>query len=182
MFDCIILGVVLEKALTGYDIKKEIESKIGNFYKVSHGRLYPTLKKLADKSFLTMNEQMQGGRQKKYYKATEAGKAMFFEWLSSPVDPNAGVEAQLVHIFFYGKLSKEIRDKQLQEYEFLIQQQVRQLEAISKKIPSDGMDDEDYFETSILFFGIQSAHNSLRWLKHIKNQKPFSLFLNENEE
>ena len=182
MFDCIILGIVLDKSLTGYDIKKEIESKIGNFYKVSHGKLYPTLKKLADKSFLTMNEEMQGGRQKKYYQATESGKTAFFEWLTSPIDLNANAEAQLVQIFFYGKLSKETREKRLQEYEFLIQQQVQQLEAIAKGISSEDMSDEDYFETAILYFGIHSTHNSLRWLKYIKEQKHLSQLLCENEK
>jgi DNA-binding PadR family transcriptional regulator len=179
MFDFIILGIVHDKALTGYDIKKEIEGKIGNFYKASHGKLYPALKKLTDKSLLDMREDMRGSRLKKYYRTTELGRAAFLEWLSSPVCLNAGLEIQLAHIFFYGKLPTEIRDKRLQEYEFYVQQQLEQLNAIAKELTNENMDDKDYFEISTLYFGIQSAHNALRWLRHIKEQKPFSQFLFE---
>ena len=75
MLDYIALGMVLDEALTGYDIKKEIEAGVGNFYTASYGSLYPALKKLSDKGYLTMTEQLQGNRVKKYYEATERGKA-----------------------------------------------------------------------------------------------------------
>ena len=44
MLDYILMGMVLETELTGYDIKKEVESSIGNFYKVSMGVCTPHLK------------------------------------------------------------------------------------------------------------------------------------------
>jgi len=212
------MGVVLKKELTGYDIKKEVESSIGSFYKANYGRLYPALNKLAEKGFLTMNEQTQGKRLKKYYKTTELGKKDFLEWLSAPVDINMSGEAQLAQIFFYGELPKEIRDKRLQEYEILVQQGLQQLQNIAKTLPDDtfsaktvpyppcensadlqdcceadlelfcrkkyeNMDDASYFGVSTLYYGLQNAHNTLRWLKHIREQKPFSQFLREyNEE
>ena len=36
MIDYIVLGMVQDEALTGYDVKKWIESGIGNFYKASY--------------------------------------------------------------------------------------------------------------------------------------------------
>ena len=79
MLENLVLGVVLHEAETGYDIKKYIEAGIGSFFKASHGNLYPTLKKLSDKGYLSMSEQMLGKRLKKYYKTTESGKAAFFQ-------------------------------------------------------------------------------------------------------
>lgn len=181
MLDYIIIGLVLEKELTGYDIKKEVESSIGMFYKTNYGRLYPALSKLADKDYLTMSEQMQGKRQKKYYKATELGKEVFLEWLSSPADVNMSGEAQLVQIFFYGELPKEVREKRLQEYEFLAEQTLKQMQNIAKMFPDD-MDERDYFGISILYYGLQNTHNTLRWLRHIREQKPLSQFLREYDE
>ena len=78
MLDYIALGMVLDEALTGYDIKKEIEAGVGNFYTASYGSLYPALKKLSDKGYLTMMEHLHGSRIKKYYVATALGKAAFF--------------------------------------------------------------------------------------------------------
>ncbi|MCL2398826.1 MAG: PadR family transcriptional regulator [Defluviitaleaceae bacterium] len=181
MLDYIVMGMVLEKELTGYDIKKEVESSIGVFYKANYGRLYPALNKLTEKGYLTMSEQMQGKRLKKYYKTTELGKEVFLEWLSLPIDLNMSGEAQLAQIFFYGELPKEIRNKRLQEYEIFIEQGMIQLQNIAKMLP-EIMDEKEYFGISTLYYGLQNAHNTLRWLKHIREQKPFSQFLRKHDE
>ena len=182
MLDYIVMGMVLENELTGYDIKKEVENSIGNFYRANYGRLYPALSKLTDKGFLTMREQMQGKRLKKYYKTTEHGKQAFLEWLSSPVDPNASRESHLAQIFFYGELPKELRDRRLQEYECFVRQTLQQLEQIGSMFPDEGMSDKDYFGISTLYYGLQDAHGALHWLRFIREQKPFSQFLRKHDE
>lgn len=182
MLDYIVMGMTLDEELTGYDIKKEVESSIGRFYKVSYGQLYPALTKLTDKGYLTMNEQMQGKRLKKYYKTTELGKSIFLEWLATPVDFNASGETQLAQIFFYGHLPKEIRDKRLQEYEFFVQQGLHHLENLAKTLPDEDMSEKDYYAISTLYYFLQNMHNTLHWLRHIKKQKPFSQFLQDNNQ
>jgi len=182
MLDYILLGMVLDKEQTGYDIKKEVENGIGNFYKVSYGRMYPTLKALTDKGLLAMTEQMQGKRLKRYYKATQKGKDMFMEWLSAPIDLKANGEAQLAQIFFYGELPKEIRDLRLQEYEIYVQQGLMQFENMAKLLPADNLSEKDYFGISTLYYGLQNAHNVLRWIRFIKDQKPFSAFIKPYNE
>jgi len=181
MLDYIVIGMVLEEELTGYDIKKEVDQSIGIFYKANYGRLYPTLKKLADKGYLTMNEQMQGNRLKKYYKATSLGKEAFLEWLSSPVDLMEHGETQLSKIFFYGELPEAVRTKRIQEYEFLIEQSLQQLLAIKKEVDEEMTIDEKnnrfYFQISTLYYGLQNGYSTLNWLKHIKEQIPFSEYM-----
>ncbi|MCL2426997.1 MAG: PadR family transcriptional regulator [Oscillospiraceae bacterium] len=177
MLDYVVMGMVIDREMTGYDIKKEVENTIGNFYRANYGRLYPALSKLADKGYLTMNEQMQGKRLKKYYKTTELGKTAFLEWLSAPVDFTMSGDAHLTQIFFYGELPKEVRNKKLQEYELFVEQKLQQLQNIAKMFPDDDMDEKDYFGISTLYYGLQDAHNMLRWLKFIRTQKPFSQFL-----
>jgi len=182
MLDYIVMGLLLEKELTGYDIVKEVENSIGNFYRANYGRLYPALSKLTDKGFLTMREQMQGKRLKKYYKTTETGKQAFLEWLSSPVDPTATREFQLAQIFFYGVLPKDLRDQRLQEYELFVQQLLQQLEQIESMLPREDLSDKDYFGISTLYYGFQEVYNALHWLRYIKERKPLSQFLCRHDE
>ncbi|MCL2531678.1 MAG: PadR family transcriptional regulator [Oscillospiraceae bacterium] len=182
MLDYIIMGMVLEDELTGYDIKKEVEGSIGNFYKANYGRLYPALSKLTDQGFLTMKEEMQGKRLKKYYKTTELGKQAFLEWLAAPVDSNASGEFHLAQIFFYGELPKELRDQRLREYEALLRKTLQQLEQIESTLPSENLSDKDYFGISTLYYGFQQVHSTLHWLEHIREQTPFSQFLNKNHK
>ncbi|MCL2446034.1 MAG: PadR family transcriptional regulator [Oscillospiraceae bacterium] len=182
MLDYIIMGMVLEEELTGYDIVKEVQNSIGNFYKANYGRLYPALSKLAEKGFLTMREEMQGKRLKKYYQTTALGRQTFLNWLSAPVDPNAGGDFQLAQIFFYGELPKELRDQRLREYEALLEKTLQQLQQIESTLPSENLSDKDYFGISTLYYGFAQAHNTLRWLAYIREQKPLSQFLNDHNE
>ena len=177
MIDYIAMGMVLHEEMTGYGIKKEIEAGIGNFYQVSYGSLYPALKKLTAKGFLTMKEVTQGRRQKKYYRITEAGKAAFLEWLSSPLDPEADGSVQLMRLYFFGELPKDVRDQRLQEHEFLAQHHLWQLQAMEKQFAIETPDDRDYFELSTLYYGLQNAQNTIRWFRHIRAQKPLPDFL-----
>jgi len=179
MIDYIILGMVLHKPLTGYDIKKEIETGIGNFYKASYGSLYPALKKLTDKGCLILSEQRQVERLKKYYMATGLGKTAFMEWLCSPIDINAGTASMLAKIFFFGELPRDIRSERLQECECEIQKVLAKHKKIEEQFADSIENDKDYFELSTLYFGLQTAQGLIRWLKHIKEQKPFSTFIKE---
>ena len=180
MFEYIVLGMVLREPLTGYDIKKKIETGIGNLIKASHGSLYPALKKLTDKGYLAMNEQMQGQRIKKYYMATEIGETIFLEWLSLPFDQNINNETHLAKIFLFGELPKEIRIKRLQEYEFYFRQMLQQLQSIKKQLSIETLSDRDYFQISTFYFSYQTLLNTIRWVEYIKEQKPLSEFIIDN--
>jgi len=181
MLKYIALGMILHEPLTGYDIKKKIETGIGNLYKAGHGSLYPALKKLTDENYLTMNEQMHGNKLKKYYRATETGKKLFLEWLSLPFDPKVDADTYLSKIFLLGELPEEIRIKRLQEYEFYTKQMLQQLQIVEKQLSTEKLSDRDYFEISTFYYSYEVLQSTIRWIEHIKDQKPFSSFLNEEE-
>ena len=178
MIDYVLIGMVLNEPLTGYDIKKYIEVSIGNFFKVSYGNLYPALKKLADKGFLTTEEEMQGNRIKKYYQATELGKAEFLEWLSAPADFSAKLQAFMVKIFFFGELPENIRKQRFYECELYIQQGLQKLNKMKEQYEHFSSEsDRAYFEVATLHYAIQNGLHSLRWIRYIKEKGPLSEFL-----
>ena len=181
MIEYVVMGMVLHKPLTGYDIKKEIETGIGNFYKSSYGNLYPALKKLTDKGFLTLTEQTHVDRLKKYYLATELGKTAFLEWLTSPLDPGYESISLLIRVFFFGELSEDIRTQELHKHELYIQQRLQQLQEMEKQFSKPNMDSRYYYEMSTLYHGIMFIQGTMRWLKHIREQKPLSEIIHQEE-
>ncbi|MGH7425868.1 MAG: PadR family transcriptional regulator, partial [Candidatus Methylomirabilales bacterium] len=46
MLEMAILGLLKERAMHGYELKKELTAKLGQFWQVSYGSLYPTLRRL----------------------------------------------------------------------------------------------------------------------------------------
>jgi len=176
MLDYITMGMVIHEPLTGYDIKREIETGIGNFYTASYGNLYPALKRLTARGCLTMTEEIHGKRVKKYYKITQRGKEEFLEWLSKPLAPNAGSNALLAKIYFFGELPADIRKQRLVEYELHHQQALRQLEAMERRFTAPDADG-GYFELSTLYLGLQHLQDTIRWFQHIEAGKPLSTFV-----
>ena len=178
MFDFIILGTVLKRSLTGYDIKKEVEFGVGNYYKASYGQLYPTLEKLTAKGLLTMNEQTEGKRVKKYYQTTATGRAEFLEWLTLPVDfTSASLRIMVAKIWFYGELQEDVRAKRMDELEIFGNQRLQVLLKLEKEHAEEEYSDVDYFEMATLYLGIQNVLTSIAWYRHIKERRPLADFL-----
>ena len=182
MIEYVVTGMVLHKALTGYDIKKEIELGIGNFYKSSNGKLYPTLKKLTEKGYLVLTEQTQVERLKKYYMATERGKGAFLAWLTSPLDKNSLTVSLLTRVFFLGELPKDIRRQKLEEYELAIQKILAAHKKMEEQFANSIQSDRDYFEMATLYYGLQTTQGMIRWLQYIKEEKPLGEFIREESE
>ena len=178
MLDYIILGMIYDDNLTGYDIKKYIENGIGVFYKASYGSLYPALKKLTEKGFLTMYEEPLGGRQKNYYKITNEGKKVFLDWLVLPINVLDGTNTHLAKVYFFDKLSSDIRERQLLEYEINNENYLRKLQALENDF--DKMDNKDcfYYKLSTLYYGICITQETLRWCRHIREGKPLRTLIN----
>lgn len=74
--DALILGVLQDGALHGYEIAKRIRSHGSAALKVGEGQLYPTLHKLEENGFVRSSWAPQEGKPpRKVYELTEIGKA-----------------------------------------------------------------------------------------------------------
>lgn len=174
MLQYIILGMVHDEPLTGYDIKKRIENGVGVFYKASYGSLYPALKKLAEGGSLTMQEQPRGGRQKKYYTITPQGQAQFAAWLHQPLDTSDVMDNQLAKIYFFDRLPADARQRQLQAFEAHNLQYLEQLQQLERYF--DAMENKDsfYYKLSTLYYGICMLQTNLAWCRQVQGRQPFS--------
>ncbi len=72
--DILLLSVIANKAMYGYEIVQILKAKSNNIYEMSEGTLYPALKRLENKGFLESywGESQTGGR-RKYYQITREG-------------------------------------------------------------------------------------------------------------
>ena len=73
------LAVLMRGDASGYEIKKAFEDgPFSHFQLASFGAIYPALSKLAADGLVTVTEQEQDGKpDKKVYRITEAGQAVF---------------------------------------------------------------------------------------------------------
>ncbi len=82
----ILLGLLAQKDLTGYDIKKIFEQEVGDFWSSRHSQIYPELRKLEEEGLISSHMDTAGIRlQKKYYHLASAGRALLQKWLQQPL-------------------------------------------------------------------------------------------------
>ncbi len=71
----VLLELLQERPMHGYEMMKALEEKSGGFYSPSPGSIYPTLQMLEDGGMVTVNE----AEGKKVYSITDAGRALLAE-------------------------------------------------------------------------------------------------------
>jgi DNA-binding PadR family transcriptional regulator len=181
MLDFISLGMLTSEDLTGYDIKKRIESGIGVFYKASFGSLYPALKRLTEKGCLVMYEKPQGNRQKNFYKLTDEGRQVFMDWLTAPMNVLDGTNTHLAKVYFFDRLPSDIRERQLLTYEMNNENYLTKLKALERNF--NKLDNKNcfYYKLSTLYYGICITSETIRWCRHIRNSKPLTALIKGEE-
>lgn len=82
-----ILGLLAREELSGYDLKRLMEGRVGYFWQAKHSQIYPELALLEEGGFVRHRLVEQSGRpDKKVYGITEAGREALREWLVEPVE------------------------------------------------------------------------------------------------
>jgi DNA-binding PadR family transcriptional regulator len=110
MLELAVLGLLKERAMHGYQLKKRLSETLGTLWQVSYGSLYPALKRLqADGAVEMIFPKEQIGRRKNVYRITERGELQFNELVE-----RAGHEASedngfSVRLAFFRYLKPETR-------------------------------------------------------------------------
>lgn len=96
----VILGLLSEMPLSGYDIKKLIEIRFRFFWNESYGQIYPVLKKLSQKGLIVSVEEPSSRRNTQRYTITETGRAALRQWLlTNPEKESVRIEL-LLKLYF----------------------------------------------------------------------------------
>jgi PadR family transcriptional regulator, regulatory protein AphA len=125
----IVLGLLADAdGVTPYDLKGMVAWGIGNLWSLQHTQLYAEPERLAKAGYLTETRE-DGGRRRKLYRITQAGRDALTAWLGSdPGDEMPEVrDIGLLKVFFgadpraFAAKQAEAHRAKLAEYEALEQ-------------------------------------------------------------
>jgi len=104
-----ILGLLCDGPMTGYEIKQFFRNVIKNFWNVSDGQLYPTLKKMHSADLVSLRVVQQDSTANKHvYSISEKGRRHFEKWVREPVTKFEELKEPFVlKVFFFDKLNHE---------------------------------------------------------------------------
>jgi len=123
----IVLGLLARAGgqATPYALKQMAATSVGNFWTVQHAQLYTEPERLADAG-LVEEERETGGRRRRRYTITAAGRAALDAWREAPVADRGELrDPGLLRLFFgadpeaLGVAQVALHQAKLDEYESL---------------------------------------------------------------
>lgn len=98
-----ILGMLSLSPMSGYDLRKIIESSVGHFWNESYPQIYPMLKQLTEEGLTTCSiAKQQGKPDRNTYTLTDKGWKELEQWLREPFESQVQRNELLLKLFFGG--------------------------------------------------------------------------------
>lgn len=98
----VILGLLMFKRLTIYEIRGLVRENFSSICSDSMGSIQAALKKLEREGMVTFAEFVEAGKNKKQYTITQSGRKDFSQWLRTPIDMTKTKNMDLSKFLFMG--------------------------------------------------------------------------------
>ena len=161
-----VLGMLSYMPMSGYDLRKFIESSTSNFWSESYAQIYPMLKQLTKEGLTTFHAEKQEGRPERYiYELTERGWDELRSWLAEPVE-HAQTERNelLLKLFFGGQMPVTHNLQHVQQFRLTLTQAMQRYEGIRTMLVTEHADKENVTYWSItLSYGIHVTRALIEW-------------------
>lgn len=118
----VLLGLLNEENLTGYEIKKIVDTRLSFFWSESFGQIYPELKRLAAGGLIAVCEEPvsaegKNSKQSIKYQITASGRYELQEWLKTPVEKETVRYELLLKLYFSNSSSSATMLEYVREFE-----------------------------------------------------------------
>ena len=102
-----ILGLIRQRPMSGYDLKRAVDRTIRHFWAASYGQIYPELRRLEDAGWIEGADAANGGRSRRLYRLTDAGRVALEDWLHGHETRIELRDESLLRLFFADALPPE---------------------------------------------------------------------------
>jgi PadR family transcriptional regulator AphA len=162
-----ILGILTQRPMSGYDIKKEMDESTQYFWQESPGQIYPILAKLLREKLVTCtNSSTSGSRVRNIYKITATGLKELKTWLAQDVMHPTPRNELLLKLFFGKNSADEINHYHVKKYHQQLKNKLKQYEQAYKNIKHDPSEHAPYWLMT-LKYGEKILHAQLEWCDEI---------------
>jgi PadR family transcriptional regulator AphA len=157
----LVLGLLTQKPMSGYDIKRFLKSVSWLIDVPSLGSLYPSLHALLRDGLVTMEVVARQDRPpRKIYTITEAGDKVLRVWLGQPADSNVSLKKFVLRLILAGQLSQVGLLAHLEQRRARVTAQ----KAVLEQAVEDKDENTDLGERLMLDYGLSLATAELAWL------------------
>lgn len=160
-----ILGLLKERPMHGYELKKRLSYMLGHFWTVSYGSLYPAIKRLEKSGLIERAYSVkEKTRHRNVYRITASGETAFMKLLGEDVSETSISDNEKfdLRMAFFQYLEPETRLELLQMRRVVLEAQVAEFKAYRS---NNG--DEDRYRKGLLSHKVELARSDMRWLDRL---------------
>lgn len=161
----VILGLLTHEDMSGYDIKKRIDSSINNFWAAGYGQIYPALKMLEkDGHVIKATGVNVKGPERLIYSITESGKKVLIDWLKTSNEKEYVKYEILLKLFFGSMLPIQDNINKIMEFRTRNEEKLKMMELFSENLKQVLQDNRDhYYYYLTVLFGKHTYKANIDW-------------------
>ena len=163
-----ILGLLNRNEMTGYELSKEFETTLFEFWNAKHSQIYPELKSLNAEGLIQYRVEITGNvLEKKVYTITDEGRRDFSEWEETlcPIQTASKDESRL-RLFFLDGASPDFQQRfladQLSQHQTHLEHLLENQKKFDEIPPTDDRALSDYL---VLRGAVYREEAALQWIQ-----------------
>ena len=158
--DILLLAELTSGPKYGYEIKKNIQNRLGENFDLNHNTLYPALRRFEDMGAITKKIQQQVGKpNRNIYELTDVGEEILSEMMREFPEKLAANHAEfLVRISLFEKLDYEDRKEILTTRYNLLNKQLTSMKSVNIVSP---------FPSEVVQYSTSRIEHELEWISSL---------------
>lgn len=170
--DYLVLGLLIFKKMTIYELNNSFKKGLSLIYAASYGSLQNAVKKLLKNEWITFEEMVDQGRNKKVYQINQDGIDAFYQWMYGDLSDKKLEVTILSKIYFMGLLKNKAERLELVKKMINQVNKIKnELSAYEENLNSLDIADEHLlvarYQFKTLNYGINSHDAALTWLNDL---------------
>lgn len=167
--DYVILGLLSHEDLTGYEIKKRMDTSLKYFWGASYGSIYPALSDLVEQGLANKRNGAENKRNKIIYSITEEGRRYLKEWLQVPAEKDELRYETLLKLFFGNEGGNLQAIAHIDAFQKKIEAELPYLIGVADTLRNNiDADDTHKYYLLTVEFGIKAYRAYLEWCEEAR--------------
>jgi DNA-binding PadR family transcriptional regulator len=158
--DLLVLHQIELSPKYGYEIKKNIQSQLGDLIDVNHNLLYPSLRRFEEKGAIIKKTDEQEGKPNRHvYHITDTGSKLLCEIIKDfpPKSAKNNLEF-LIRVALFDRIERVDR------YHILNMRKAYLIKLLSKRPISRPSPEQNHFRQEVLQFSTHKLHQEIKWI------------------
>jgi len=164
----VILGFLLMGPATLYDLHKQFQGGVSQFYSASLGGLRAALSRLVDDGHAVVEERVENGRLKRIHSITDSGRQEFLVWMLRPIEAANPEVTMLAKVYFLGLLTPDQRVTVVRDLRDRVDTELAGLRELSTSLADLELPEQwaqiAHFQIRTLDYGILAHEAAIRWI------------------